>query len=312
MRVVHFSDLHFYAFPRVSGMFGKRMLGLANLYLRGRRHQFHADVASVAIEQIAALNPELILLTGDLTALASPAEFELARNALAPLLERFPVRMVPGNHDCYTRAADRESRIEQLFSPWLRTPQGLLGDDAPPWPTLYLQEEVAVLGLNPSRFHLGSSGKLHAHELERLEQLLQREDVKARFKILMLHYPLLGKDGIPSENRWRKLEGGPALRALLERHPVQLVLHGHDHLRYYNRLPVPGGPAIPLYNAGSAAFYRGAEYPIHATFNVYTVEAQQLSRVQHFDYNGKRFEESYAGPPMQERWVMAGGSSSHY
>ncbi|MFM7204375.1 MAG: metallophosphoesterase family protein [Myxococcota bacterium] len=312
MRVVHFSDLHYYAMPTVAGVFSKRLLGLANLYLRGRIKQFHADVAAVAIEQIVALKPELILLTGDLTALASPAEFEVARRALAPLLEHFPVRMVPGNHDCYTQAADREARIEQLFKPWLRSPQGLLADDAPPWPSLYLQDQVAVLGLNPARFHLGSSGKLQNKELERLEQLLQRDDVARRFKILMLHYPLLGKDGVPSQNRWRKLEGGAVLRSLLERHPVDLVLHGHDHLRYFNPLPVPGRAPIPLYNAGSAAFYRGADYPIHATFNVYTVEAQQLQHVQHYDYNGKRFEETYAGPLMTERWVMSGGASSHY
>lgn len=305
MKLAHLSDLHFYVPPTLRGTFGKRLLGLANLYIKGRIHHFPTAVALEAIECIAGLKPDAVLLTGDLTALASPAEFTFAREALSPLIDHFPTYIVPGNHDYYTSRADATHRIETYFGEWIRTPEALGGTGQPTWPSLHLQQDVAILGVNPSRFHLGSSGLLKPEELARLEAMLQREDVQSRFRILMIHYPLLNRQGIATAKYWRRLENRQLLLDVLKRHPVHLVVHGHDHLRYLNHLRVPGQPPTYLYNSGSGAFNRGPTYPIRASFNQYTVEDQTLTWVEHFDRGIAGFEKTWEGPPMQERWAMA-------
>lgn len=320
MRIAHLSDLHFFVPPTLSASLGKRLLGLANLYIKGRIHHFSAEVAKEAIARIRALAPDLVLLTGDVTALASPAEFELARVELAPLLEQFPAVLIPGNHDTYTSGSEKSERMGAYFARWMNTPaqpEGALVATAcqkaglePPagqmaFPTLHLQDDVAVLGLNPCRFHLGSAGLLRPEELRRLEVLLQMPEVRARFKVLMLHYPLLNHQGVPTRNYWRRLENREGLLALLERHPVDLVLHGHDHLRYLNHLPRAGGGVTYLYNAGSAAFSRGFDYPIPASFNLYTVLNGALTGVEHFDRTAGGFVPTFSGPPMTRQWSVA-------
>lgn len=328
MRLAHLSDLHFFVKPSLGASIGKRTLGLANLYLRGRIHQFSGAVAEEAIARIAGLAPDLVLMTGDVTALASPAEFEVAREAFKPLTSRFPTLFIPGNHDVYTLPAHRSGRMDRWFGAWMATPTelaslvsraesaGAAGRSAPvpapssdahrvQYPTLHLVGEVAVLGLNPCRFHLGSSGRLDPAELFRLEVLLQLPEVLRRFRVLMLHYPLLNQLGQASQNYWRRLENRERLMEILRQYPVELVLHGHDHLRYLNHLMRADGGVTYLYNAGSAAFSRGFSYPIPASFNLYTVEGQRLVQVEHYDRRPEGFVTTYVGPPLRERWSVA-------
>jgi len=299
MRLAHLSDLHFYAFPRWTGVLTKRVLGLANLYVKGRITHFSPEVAKRAIASVIEDKPDGVILSGDLTALASPREFTLAREALDPLLSRFPTVIVPGNHDYYTRGAARSHRIEQYFGDFIRSP----GSDPshPSYPSLHFIQDVAVIGMNPSRFSLGSSGKVQLDQLERLEQLLQQSEIARRFKVLVIHYPLFNRLGVATKSFWRRLENRDRLLNLLERHPVDLVLHGHDHLRYLNHLPRGEAHPTYIYNAGSAAFSRGDAYPIHASYNVYQIDDGALNRVIHKDHVADRFTITYDGPPSQER-----------
>ncbi len=79
MRIVHVSDIHFwqYAFNPVRLM-SKRMLGMAAL-VAGRARRFHLGGVARLVDQVRRLEPDHILITGDLTTTALPDEFRAAR-----------------------------------------------------------------------------------------------------------------------------------------------------------------------------------------------------------------------------------------
>jgi len=60
--------------------------------------------------------------------------------------------------------------------------------------------------------------KIYLRELERLELSLKKLDPKARFRVVMTHYPPIGSDLKPSK-----------VSALLEKYNVNLSLFGHLH-----------------------------------------------------------------------------------
>ena len=91
-----------------------------------------------------ALEPDHILITGDLTTTALAGRVPRgARRALEPLLaDSGKVTVIPGNHDRYTVGAHRDRRFEQYF-----------GDFAPASVSLapHLDPQTAILGLDPTR-----------------------------------------------------------------------------------------------------------------------------------------------------------------
>ena len=86
-RLIHVSDIHVwqYAFNPLQ-LFSKRLLGMA-LAPGPAGAQVPAGAAcSRSSNRVLSLEPDHILITGDLTTTALPAEFRAARKALAPWL----------------------------------------------------------------------------------------------------------------------------------------------------------------------------------------------------------------------------------
>ena len=76
MRIAHATDIHWFVPPTPRQLGFKRVLGTANLYLRGRRHHFDRGAQRALVAHLRRVEADLILITGDLTAQALPAEFE--------------------------------------------------------------------------------------------------------------------------------------------------------------------------------------------------------------------------------------------
>ncbi len=293
MKLAHLSDLHFYRFPSWKGIWSKRLVGLTNLYIRGRIRHFNTDIAMLAIRSVIEDEPDGVMISGDLTALGSPEEFKMARQALDPLIARIPTVIVPGNHDYYTRGAASSHRIEEYFGDVIRTPGSAETD--PTYPTLHLIGETALMGMNPSCYTVGASGRIDPREVERLEILLQEPRVAGRFKVLIIHYPLFNRGGKVTPLFWRRLRNRENLIAVLSRYPVDLVVHGHDHYRYSNTMTADNGQAVYLANAGSAGYARGS---VKASYNLYEIEGKKLIRVTHKNFGTGGFEITYQGPPV--------------
>jgi len=299
MIFAHISDLHFFRFPHWTGVFTKRLIGLANLYIRGRRHHFHPDISRAAIASVLADQPDAVLISGDLTALASPSEFEIAREALEPLIERIPTVLVPGNHDYYTRRATSSNRIEDYFADILHSP-GSLETEPVAYPTLHLFAEAAVIGMNPNIYSPAAIGRIKEEELAKLPAMLEQAEVKDLCKIVMLHYPLFNRGGTFTRKFWRRLGNREKLLEILRRYKVDMLLHGHDHSRYINFFPFAGaekaeaGDGTFMFNSGSAGYMRPG---VSASYNLYRIENRRLVEVTVKEYRGPGFYPVFQGPP---------------
>lgn len=280
MRIAHATDIHWFVPPALSRLAGKRSFGTTSLYLRGRRHHFDPTVQQQLVRSLLDAEPDLVVLTGDLTAQALPEEFELARRTLDPLLQRLPTLVQNGNHDVYTGGAMREGRLAATFGPWLHR----IGDD--PIARVDLGE-VTVLGLDPCRPHWSASGRLPSDQLARLRQLLDDPALAERSVLLAQHYPVVNPIDEPYDNPYHGLRNARELMALLDGVKVRplALLHGHKHHGYRARLP----NGTPTLNPGSSGYAHDPPRARAAHFNVYTVQDGTLADVTRFRHDGTTF-----------------------
>ncbi len=273
MRVAHITDVHVLVLPRPGQLLSKRLLGSVNLYLFGRRSHFTAQVQSAMVSAVREQAPDALLCTGDLTAQATAEEFDAAHDLLAPLFSGQPTALISGNHDTYTRAADREARIERRFGAW--TGEG-------GWPRVHdLGGGVSAVAVETRRASgLHSAGLVRRDQLDRLDALLSGDALDGRFVFVMLHYPLRDRRGAPYGPARRALTGARDLEAVLAAHAdrVGAVVHGHEHHGFRAALPAPGGE-IPILNPGSSGYAWLPKKGRTAHFNVYTIEDGALAGV---------------------------------
>ncbi len=288
MRILHFTDLHLFRRPGPSSMLGKRLLGTANLYLARRVDHFSQRSIEALVAAVIEQEPDVCVCSGDLTGMASPVEFQEIRALLAPILDRFPVFMVPGNHDVYTRGAARERRFEASFGEW---------SGGGSYPAIHRHDGLTVVGLDCARPHpLLASGVLPAAQLEGLEGILNSGELDDSFTILLLHYPLRDRRGEPYGSASRHLVNARDLEAVIASKPgIDLIVHGHEHHGFQTQLQTSHGP-IPIYDPGAGGRSQSTERNETAHFNVYTVAEGSLSKVERWALDGERFVEEPGGP----------------
>lgn len=284
MRIAHATDIHWQTPPSLREVITvKRALGSANLYLRGRRHEFQRTVQSALVDHLVALEPDLVLITGDLTATALHSEFALAKESLAPVLDTTPTLVIPGNHDVYTPGAKREFRMKGHFEQWMGLEDG-------PVARLDL-DEVTVLGLDPNRpTFLQASGVIPEPQLIALESILADPDLADREVILVLHYPVLDRRGAVYDNTRHGLLNAVRLIEVLERAPKRprMILHGHEHHGFNVPLTFDEGPSIEIFNCGSSGYAFVPEKKRAAAMNLYTLADGELG-VERFLFDGQAF-----------------------
>ena len=296
MRIAHATDIHWMTTPPLRRLSGKRLLGSANLYLGGRRHRFSEEVQSRLVDHIVDLSPDLVVITGDLTAQALPEEFEKARTALAPVTGSLPTLISPGNHDVYTQGSMREQRFYKYFSHWAgRGPAGVVG-----------RLEVGsttVLGLDPNRpTSLHASGLLPDEQLTELAEILTEPGLAQRSLVLALHYPVLSPSGAIYDNPRHGLRNARALIDVLRQAPKRpdLILHGHIHHGYHRELDL-GDAKVPTHNCGSSGYVRNERQGRGAAMNLYTLTPGEAVQVERFCYNGTHFMPEPGGAYATEK-----------
>ncbi|MDH5750882.1 MAG: metallophosphoesterase [Deltaproteobacteria bacterium] len=251
--LLHISDLHLHRLPlNPLKYLSKRVLGMSNLVLR-RAREFPLQRAKSLVEQISASHWDHLLITGDLTQLGFPEEFRLAREVLAPLLERGPekVTVLPGNHDRYVAEATPGGAFTRFFGEFapvegpaggiltrhLAGPWHLAGwDSAAPAPWFY------------------ASGTVLEQALEATRDWLERLPPGSRAMVAN-HYPVV----FPAPHAYKPrhdLINNSRLEDWLQEAPVSLYLHGHIHHNWRVILPRPLNPLGDLVIVNSAASTR--------------------------------------------------------
>jgi len=272
MRLFHISDLHFQAdiplsrFPRLGW---RRLVAQTEYRLLGRRKRF-ADVPSTVrrlLTEAEAWHADHLLVSGDLTAIALPEEFEEARAALAPWSGRMTI--IPGNHDRYTPAAARAQLFEKAFERELQS-------DVPDSPVdgrfpivKLVGPELAIVALTSARVPLMpgiAAGWIGKTQLGRLADLLQRPELRERAVFVACHHAPFRASGRPDRKNHGLVDASWLLRVLSDGQVIGLG-HGHIHKRY--RVDKPGQP--PIFCAGSSTELG------HRGFFRYEIHGRELS-----------------------------------
>ena len=289
MKIAHFSDLHLLSLEGVPvhRFLNKRFTGWVNLRLkRGSIHRA-AYVRAIARE-VARLDVEHVVVTGDLTNLALESEYELVRDLFERDLGLAPARVtiVPGNHDLYTRGALASRRFERYLAPYLVSDLPALAVDVGGgrFPIVKLRGEVAVVALSSAvpRLPLVAAGELGGEQLAALARVLAHPDVVRRTVLVAVHHPAV--------HEWSRvktyvegLRDAAALLAQLRPLARGMLLHGHLHRRIQRLVPTDDGQFLQV-GATSASLHHDAPDRM-AGFNVYDVGGAIATRVEAHVYS---------------------------
>jgi len=242
--LAHLSDPHLSPLPAPTAceLIGKRVTGYLNWRLRRGAHH-RRDVLDALVDDLVALRPDHIAVTGDLANLSLEAEFAAGKKFLARLGEPARVTVIPGNHDAYVRSTNG-----RYLTAWR---EYLLGDAPaePPFPFLRRRGPIALVGLStavptPPFF---ASGRLGRAQLERLAALLAELRKQPTFRVVLIHHPPAG------ERPWlKRLEDAAAFRDVIARHGAELILTGHDHIASLTEIEGPERP-VPVVQVPSTS-----------------------------------------------------------
>lgn len=154
-RIAHLSDLHFGRVERA--------------------------VLEPLRRRVRELAPHLVVVSGDLTQRARAGQFRQARAFLDTLPG--PQIVVPGNHD-----VPLYNVFARFFRPLARYRRILSPEPEP----AYLDDEIAVLGVNSARSFTFKGGRISAPQLERIQALCrERPDL---VKIVVTHHPFMAHE----------------------------------------------------------------------------------------------------------------------
>jgi 3',5'-cyclic AMP phosphodiesterase CpdA len=259
--LAHLSDPHLPPLPaaRLRDLTGKRALGYLN-WTRNRHKYHRREVLDALVADMQAQRPDHIAVTGDLVNLALESEFAPAQAWLESVGTPQQVTVVPGNHDAYVRAT--RHRFAGAFEQYLR---GDAAADGAAFPFVRRRGPLALIGVSSAvpTLPLMATGRLGRAQLDALDRHLAQMSADEAFRVLLVHHPL------HSGSRMKRLTDSKALRAVLKRRGVELVLHGHDHI--HSTMWLEGADRqIPAVGVPSASALAHRHYPA-AAYNLFSI-----------------------------------------
>jgi 3',5'-cyclic AMP phosphodiesterase CpdA len=288
MHFAQISDIHVPDFEgvRVRDFMNKRATGLLNL-LTGRRGAHPIELAERLIEDLSNQKLDHVMVTGDLTNLSLPGEFQRAAKLLRLLGGFDELTVIPGNHDVYTKGAELAGRFQGYFADLL-------------WPdTTPVEERVfpVVKDLGPiSVFALSSAiatapliawGEVSEAQLRTLERELTAPSRQGQFKVVLVHHNLHHVSS-PWKQYSSRLRNAEALIEVCTRHGVDLVLHGHTH-GAHRFTAERSGKSVTVIGCGSSTQMSPDPRKV-ARYNIYSVSQKQLKvRTRVYDLVERRF-----------------------
>ena len=229
MKIVHISDIH-----------------TAPSYLI-------PDLMEGVIKSVNKIDPEFLIITGDLTGDGCELEFECAKDYIDQMEGKKKI-IIPGNHDsrnvgylCFEKVFGPRFKVENF--------QG-----------------VTVVGVDSTQPDL-SDGHIGRDKYSRIEKCFNTSD----FKVFTLHHHL-----IPVPNTGREvnipIDSGDVLD-LITRCGVHLVLCGHKHVPWVWNLN-----GMTILNAGTACTNR-VKWNTPQSFNLIELEDKNM-KIERFYSSG--------------------------
>lgn len=175
-------------------------------------------VAEALVEFAHAHQPDLLVLSGDITQRARPHQFRDAR-AFCDRLAVPVMLSLPGNHDI-----PLFNLWQRAFSPYA----GYLRAFGPEVETSLQSPAFRVIGVKTTRRWRHKNGEVSAAQIERVVAELQQAGPSA-LRVVVVHQPVMVLRAEDEHDRLRGWE--PAVRAWAAA-GADIVMGGHIHLPY--------------------------------------------------------------------------------
>jgi 3',5'-cyclic AMP phosphodiesterase CpdA len=239
------------------------------------------DVASGVLDLVARRRPDLVVVSGDLTQRAKPAQFRQAR----AFVDRIPAPTitVPGNHD-----VPMYRFWERLLAPFGAYRRHFAAELEPE----VEDEELLVVGVNTAFNWTIKGGRIRRARLRQLERRLARAPDRL-VKIVVAHHQLVPAPRFDSQ---RVMGHAREAVDVFRRGGVELVLSGHLHQAWISSSEAyypSGRPPVLLVYSGTSTSSRGRGCERRRnTCNWIVVDDGEI-RVSHLGWDGDegRFRE---------------------
>lgn len=269
--IAHLTDVHLGPIagftPRYWNL--KRGLGYLN-WVRKRRHDHLRAALDRIVADLIAQGPDHIAVGGDLCNIGLPQEHAAALAWLESLGPPDRISVVPGNHDIYCRLG-RDPGVGRWARYMASDARGAAFlDDPAGFPFVRVVGRVALVGVNSALPTPPAMawGRVGGEQLERLAAVLDRLAGAGLFRLVLIHHPPLSGQASSA----RGLKDAHALEATLQRHGVELVVHGHNHRNMLAWLQCEPG-ACPVVGAPSASLGRWHGREPLARYNLFRIDA---------------------------------------
>lgn len=222
---------------------------------------FDSDLMEAAIDEIAGLAPDLVVMAGDLTSEGYAPQFRQAKRYL-DRLGGFEMVVVPGNHDLmnvgFLHFDDAFGRSDRVMRLPFRISEGKP------------QRYATVVAVNSSKPDLADGEIGHI----RYDWIRQSYEWPEDYRIFVLHHHLVS---VPGTGRERNIvwDAGDVL-ALLTELKVDLVLSGHKHVPNVWQF----GEML-LVNSGTCSSHRVRGYT-RPSYNVIEITEERVRIVQKY------------------------------
>ena len=174
-------------------------------------------VVEALVALAAQQRPDVVVLSGDITQRARPAQFRAAKAFVDRL--GAPVLAVPGNHDI--ALFDLWSRFKHPYDHYTRA----FGMNLEP---VHVSPDLLVIGVNTTRAWRHKNGEVSPAQIDRVARLL-RAARPQQLRLVVVHQPAAVAQ---IEERTNLLRGHDAALRAWSAAGADLVLGGHIHLPY--------------------------------------------------------------------------------
>ncbi len=205
---------------------------------------FHEELLNKAINEINDMQPDVTIVTGDITENGYYMEFERALWYLDNI--ETPLLVIPGNHDARHVG-------DQCFGELIKNRFG----------TLKLNKKVIkLIGLDSSEPDL-DYGKVGRTQQKFLEIELEQAKNDNLYKIIALHHHIIP---VPKTGRERNVlsDAGDILESIIEG-DANLVLSGHKHMPH---VWIMGDTTFATAGTASSLKLRGKEFASYNTVEI--------------------------------------------